>query len=660
MSIRIGTSGPVRDLVSKPLVYMTGELIGIDLSTVSSNKRGIKVSGVAGTLRFVEVRVLDDGSLELIRDLPEETRFDADPTLEYGVVSMSPSHEIDDCTITLTADANSTSWRFTFVELSLDADIDRDSKIDTGDVRKQSWQWGPNGHGAIVLVNNDRDITSTQFGWRDRLDDRRNGPLDIKDLAQLSLKMNGPPQLPAGYGIRLAVTDASAAKLRLFSLVPGAVGQLIGPGKGRHTIPYQVGTLALGMEALQYPDYGFTGLLTIQIFLSYMGSPIGGDTLVFRVAPWIAPHPLLPPEKLYVCVEKDNVVFRTDIAKVAAAAGVAVVEVPLVLNRGDRWIQDEIEIGYSRSPNKTFPVVLDGPRDRGLDDMPETMLLGPDFGWVTRGDDGVPGDSLNSFGNLDCTPPVPGFPLGRIIIGAAGPSDDTRQMMKAVTDFLWAQRVQRPIELYSSWLGVGHVDEFMAFVPASTLLGFKLVLASPQLAFRILKDLKAAGHGENRMLVDRWTESQGTGTSLEGSVTQYISDEVLRASNARFQSNIDWNRNKLKLELGLTEDDIVDVPVIYSEKLGGADALTGNLTNMVLLGRHLIVPKPFGPIINGACAFESAISDILAPLDITVHAVDTWYSYHLLAGGAHCGTNVLRTPHKANWWDVDPERGTKV
>lgn len=40
-------------------------------------------------------------------------------------------------------------------------------------------------------------------------------------------------------------------------------------------------------------------------------------------------------------------------------------------------------------------------------------------------------------------------------------------MAKVVRDFLQAQRVQAPVELYSDWLSVGHVDEFLSFVPTS-------------------------------------------------------------------------------------------------------------------------------------------------------------------------------------------------
>lgn len=41
-----------------------------------------------------------------------------------------------------------------------------------------------------------------------------------------------------------------------------------------------------------------------------------------------------------------------------------------------------------------------------------------------------------------------------------------RNMTQVVQDFLWAQKVQEPVALFSDWLFVGHIDEFMTFVPA--------------------------------------------------------------------------------------------------------------------------------------------------------------------------------------------------
>lgn len=52
------------------------------------------------------------------------------------------------------------------------------------------------------------------------------------------------------------------------------------------------------------------------------------------------------------------------------------------------------------------------------------------------------------------------FLLLRLLPRASG-----RRMSKAVRDFLYAQKVQAPVEIYSEWLTVGHVDEFLTFVP---------------------------------------------------------------------------------------------------------------------------------------------------------------------------------------------------
>lgn len=45
-------------------------------------------------------------------------------------------------------------------------------------------------------------------------------------------------------------------------------------------------------------------------------------------------------------------------------------------------------------------------------------------------------------------------------------SADSQEMHQALQDFLAAQQVQAPVKLYSDWLFVGHVDEFLSFVPA--------------------------------------------------------------------------------------------------------------------------------------------------------------------------------------------------
>lgn len=44
-------------------------------------------------------------------------------------------------------------------------------------------------------------------------------------------------------------------------------------------------------------------------------------------------------------------------------------------------------------------------------------------------------------------------------------------MGKPLRDFLYAQQVQAPVELFSDWLMTGHVDEFMCFLPTDKRSG---------------------------------------------------------------------------------------------------------------------------------------------------------------------------------------------
>ncbi|NXF13054.1 PADI2 deiminase, partial [Smithornis capensis] len=46
----------------------------------------------------------------------------------------------------------------TGIGISLDVDADQDGVVERNSPNKASWTWGPEGHGAILLVSCDRDI----------------------------------------------------------------------------------------------------------------------------------------------------------------------------------------------------------------------------------------------------------------------------------------------------------------------------------------------------------------------------------------------------------------------------------------------------------------------------------------------------------------------
>jgi protein-arginine deiminase len=68
----------------------------------------------------------------------------------------------------------------------------------------------------------------------------------------------------------------------------------------------------------------------------------------------------------------------------------------------------------------------------------------------------------------------------------------------AMTAFLNGQQIQKPLLLETGWLMIGHVDEFVQFVPSNaTGLGFTIAIADTPSAIQLLRKASAAGHGKS-------------------------------------------------------------------------------------------------------------------------------------------------------------------
>ncbi|KAJ3602042.1 hypothetical protein NHX12_029802 [Muraenolepis orangiensis] len=225
-------------------------------------------------------------------------------------------------------------------------------------------------------------------------------------------------------------------------------------------------------------------------------------------------------------------------------------------------------------------------------------------------------------------------------------SSNGRNMTKVIQDFLWAQKVQEPVAIYSDWLLVGHVDEFMTFVPAPGPKGFRLLLASPDAGYKLFKRLQDDGHGEAKMF-------DGQGKEEEMTVNALLDDEMLKHQNDYVQGCIDWNRDVLKKELGLDGDDIIDLPVLFKMQYDHAIAFYPDMVNMIVLGKELGIPKPFGPKIRGCCALEAEMTALMEPLGLNCNYIDNFTSYHKLQGEVHCGSNVRRDPFALKWWNLE-------
>ncbi|KAI6073848.1 Protein-arginine deiminase [Aix galericulata] len=412
--------------------------------------------------------------------------------------------------------------------------------------------------------------------------------------------------------------------------------------------------------------------------------------------PPAALHPLPPTTRSPSM--KDNYLFVKEVKNLVNKAGCELKVCFGYINRGDRWMQDEIEFGYTQAPQKSFPVVLDSPQDRGLERAPIKELLGPDFGYVSREPLFEAVSSLDSFGNLEVSPPVTvagkEFPLGRILIGSSFPTPAGRRMTRVVRDFLFAQQVQAPVELYSDWLATGHVNEFVTFVPSPDTKRFRMLMASPTACYKLFREKQKEGQGEATMFKGKGAAGNpggivqiplghpfhpsgfafvgylGTDTKRV-TINKVLSNNIMVQQNQYVQRCIDWNRDILKKELGLTEEDIIDLPALFKlDKQGKAMPYFPNMLGrplgtpkaprvtpqvpMIILAKDLGIPKPFGPVLGGECCLEHHVRSLLEPLGLRCHFLEDVASYHGRLGEVRCGTNVQRRPFAFCWWHATP------
>lgn len=592
-----------------------------------------------------------------------------DSEVEVLVSMDSQSTDLDDNKITVSYyDSEKTDTLlekariyFTGVVAALDVDTSRDGKGSIDKYEKESWTWGPDGCGAILLVNCDREQRHFTATGKELFN-----PADLEDMSVMTLTTKGPEKFFDTHKIVLHITLEETDKVNVYHLEESNSGLQLRHVLGEEKLLYQVSHTAhqknlFYVEGIAFPDAGFSGLVNIGVTLldssvkNVPDVPLCTRTVVFRMTPWIMTPNILKPLEVYVCSVDDNCTFLKQFTDLVKITNCKLTICPTRDNRGDRWMQDELEIGYIENPRKRFPVVFDSPRNRGLDSFPINKLLGPEFGyWTREPEDGSEVSSLDSFGNLEVSPPVTvngkNYPLGRIIFGGSLPAVAGRRMTKVVRDFLYAQQVQSPVEIYSDWLIVGHVDEFLSFVPSPSKKGFCLLLASPTACCHLFEEKKKEGHGNAVMFKGIETE--------ERTIEAILADTKLMKLNTFVQGCIDWNRKILKKELGLEEKDIIDIPVLFdksdkSEKDIRVVALFPDLVNMIVLGKHLGIPKPFGPIINGKCCLEEKVCSLLEPLGLNCYFIDDFSSYHAQFGEVHCGSNVRREPFAFKWWNME-------
>ncbi|MBN2800304.1 MAG: hypothetical protein JXX28_14280 [Deltaproteobacteria bacterium] len=494
---------------------------------------------------------------------------------------------------------------------------------------------------ALIGVPNldDDDGDGNRDAWQDDL-------LDDDDLSSLAL----PAELVEGVNKRTALNlTLSGSGIRVYH--GGAVVMDDETATWRFP-PDQEGEAELLVE---FTDYHQTGSLTLELLKLKDDSALGSRTVALGSAPFQMNHHLQAAEHLYVMQlngwDMSNASMIAGLTEVVGEDNLTVI--PSGGYQQDVWIQDELEFGHLVGMDTEMNMVLDSIRCSNgdcLDDVPEDYLQGPGTALDTYGRK-LYTNSLDSFGNLECSPPVTvdgvSYPFGRIYFGGSPSYHPAEELFGVLVD----QRVQAPLQPDSTWLCVGHVDEYMAFLPdPASPKGFRFAITDVDAAYAFLEGL------DPESALPKYTSTHGYAT-----VGELLDDQALRALNEDAQADyVDPTVALFKAELGLEESDIIRLPLLFEDAGPWCDhtaiALMPGLVNLAVWnpeggGTHLLIPDPFfrSDLADQSTDPLIAAFDALMPAGSETHYLDDWDVYHEMMGEVHCGTNIRRAP-AGDWW----------
>jgi protein-arginine deiminase len=552
-------------------------------------------------------------------------------------------------------------------------DANRDGTVsDTGDDEAFRASWDAS-HGAVFLANVDDDDDDDAL---DGADDVVNGEADALDLARV--RVAPMPGLAEGATGRLTLTAPTSPTVRVFRVDGGVWRRVDLAAETLSTADLRAG-VELGVESSDFPTATWAGEITLALAVTRGDEALGDDRAVLRVAPFVVSTSLDEATRVYATGGGGIFSLARFINDLDSITSEDRMEFETIdgldpdwsePNQGpDVWTQDYMELGWTAMPGGEAPrgmnVVLRTPRvDRAIAAWTRRDFVGPDRGYVWRHEARYPATrahdpSLDSFGNLEVIPPYAGHPFGRIFHGnvAARSSDPELRA------FLNAQRVQGPVlELDTSWLHVGHVDEFASFIPVSSPRGWKLLVASPRAARAQLQALVAAdpANGERVMFEGQhWFYPQGH--PMEGrayaaarTINSILADTELMAFNQRDQAHIDMIRETLQTEAGLTDAEIIEIPFLMWEiENGQGAAYMPGTVNLLLYGHSVTMAKPHAVVLDGADFMQTHLGALMRAEGITAHFAEQWDILHAAEGEVHCGTNALRRiPAHGAWWEV--------
>ena len=499
---------------------------------------------------------------------------------------------------------------------------------------------------AVPLPDLPADPPGEDMAWP------QPGRIHPAEIGKVVVQIETP--LPTGSALMLRVDKAAIGKVGLFQKREGQWAPLGADGTWKVDLePGGRCNVELGVVARSFaqPDWSGDFALTFAL-VAGDGLERGTGEVPFRVAPFLLASALDPVEEVLVVGSPRTARFAKSLKRILQQIGVRMrtIRVGADGDEYDLWPQDALEIGRFCVPSgqeaRQIVAVLPGIRAKLEWTNPEPLDRAARSAFEEQGailaDVAIPRPGtrwIDWYGNLEVSPPVKSrdgqeFPLGRVLTGR----QKELSLHPDVLAFLEAQRAQTPpLVVDTSWLGIGHVDEVVNFIPANTRPGFRVLLPSISLARAILEEAVAQGFSQQMAFAGH--QGQVTAAAL-------LEEIALSEENLQIQSILDETKHHLCEGLGVDESDLVELPVLFSEGM----AVIPNCINSLIINGHAVVPDPLGPQVDGEDAFARVIQSALSACGIQVHFLDVWDTYHWLGGEIHCGTNTVRRISNPMWW----------
>ena len=505
-------------------------------------------------------------------------------------------------------------------------DTNRDGKVDRTDKSgRDKWSLS---EGALMLFNNDDDNGDLIPDWENGDVD---GESDAADLAIVNL------QLAENYRdaqIYISSDTNVSNYINVFQKTESGWRPVDISGT-EALIPRA--KIILGVEAKQFADRNWQGVVNLKAIAEKNGRQIASDSVQIGVVPWLMSPNTASVKELHVSDRGfANREFINKIMEIIEKTGVTAKINP----GGTTWMQDTQEIGYVQFPSEgkmhNMNVVLKANRPQE-NDRYAMSLLKENFGWFEVGKPRQL-DPLNrwadAYGNLEVTPPLPGYPMGRVYYGKAGKVG----MNPDIIEFIKAQKIQGlPVDIDTSWLMMRHVDEILSFIPSK--FGKPLMLiVSPEAGVKLLEKLSEESYG--KAAINR-------GLSTQTTVRAGLNNEKLIQHNLYLQrEKLNPLIEKLKQEFNLSNDQIIQVPAMFGYS---GYSWWPNMVNSVVINGELLVSNPRGALINGKDYTQEKFRRLVSSSSLNINFMDDQY-YQELRGNAHDAMNTTRLGKNNPFW----------